>query len=102
MDVAGEAGVGTVGGAGEMAERLLEDLRGGDSFSEGDGLLAEPGFGVEEDGLIDKVLAEERAVEVRAAFEEDAEDVAFGESGEDGGQAEPSIVVRNLVDLDVE
>jgi hypothetical protein len=85
-----------------VAEGLLEDLRRGDSVREGDGLLAEPGFGVEENGLIDKVLAEERAVEVRAAFEQDAEDIAFGESGEGGGQAEAPIVVRNLVDVDVE
>jgi hypothetical protein len=102
VDVAGEAGVGTVGAPGDLAEGLLEDLRRGNSFGEGDGLIAEPGFGVEKDGLVDKVLAEERAVEVRAAFEQDAEDVAFGESGESGGQAEASIVVRNLVDFDVE
>ena len=68
-----------------MAEGLLEDLRRGNSFGEGDGLIAKPGFGIEKDGLIDKVLAEERAVEVRAAFEQNAEDVASGESRESSG-----------------
>ena len=52
--------------------------------------------------LVDEVLAEKCAVEMRAAFEEEAEDVAFGESGEDGGEAEASVVVRDSVDFYVE
>jgi len=65
-------------------------------------LIAEFCWGIEEDGFVDEVLAEERAVEVRTAFEEDAEDVAFGESGEDGGEAEASVVVGDLVDFHAE
>ena len=65
-------------------------------------MIAKPGFGIEKDGLIHKGLAEEPAVEVRAAFEQDAEDVASGESGESSGQAEASIVVRNPGNFGVE
>jgi hypothetical protein len=77
-------------------------LRRGDALGEGDGLVTEFGLGVEEDGFVDEVLLEERAVEVRAAFEEDAEDVALGESGEDGGEVEVARVVRDPGDFHVE
>ncbi len=97
MEVAGDAGVGAVGGAGDAVEGLLEEVGGGDALGEGDGLVAELGFGVEEDGFVDEVLAEEGAVEVRAAFEQEAEDVALGEGGEDGGEAEAAGVVGDGV-----
>ena len=56
--------------------------------------VAKFGWGVEEDGFVDEVLSEELAVEVRAAFEEEAEDVAIGEDGESRGETEASGVVR--------
>ncbi len=102
MEVAGDGGVRTVGCSGDAVEGLLEEVRGGDTLGEGDGLIAEFGFGVDEDGFVDEVLAEESTVEVRAAFEEEAEDVAFGEGGEDCGEAEASGVIGDLVDLDAE
>ena len=43
---------------------------------------AELSGGVEEDYFVDEVLAEEGGVEVRAAFEQEVEDVAIGEGGE--------------------
>jgi hypothetical protein len=81
MEVAGDTGVGAIGGPGDAVERLLEEVGGGDALGEGDGLVAELGFGVHKEGFVDEVLLEERAVEVGAAFEEEAEDVAFGEGG---------------------
>ena len=62
-------------------------------------MVAEFGRGVDEDDFVDEVLAEEGAVEVRAAFEEEAEDVALGEGGEDGGEAEASGVIGESFDL---
>lgn len=78
MDVAGDAGVGTVAGLGDAAERLLEEIRGGDASGEGDGFGSKFGLRVEEDGFVDEVLGEEGSVEVGAAFEEQAEEVALG------------------------
>lgn len=54
---------------------------------------------MEEDGFVDSILLDEGAVEVRAAFEEDAEDLAFGEGGEDIGKAEASGVFGDVVDF---
>jgi hypothetical protein len=99
VNVAGDAYIRAVGGAGEAVERLLEELWRGESLGERKGVVSEFGLGVDEDGFVDEVLLEERAVEVRAAFEEGAEDVAFGESGEDGREAETSVVVGDLVDF---
>jgi hypothetical protein len=100
VEVAGDAGVGAVGCSGDAVEEPLEEVGGGDALGEGESLVAELGFGVEEDGFVGEVLAEEGAVELRAALEEEAEDVAFGEGGEDGGEAEASGVIGDLVDLD--
>ena len=102
VQVAGDAGVWPVADAGDPAEGLLEEVRRGDSLSEGDCLVAQLGLGVDEDGLVDQVLAEEGTVEVRAALEEEAENVALGEGGEDGGKAESASVAGDLVDLDAE
>ena len=102
VEVAGDAGVSPVSGSGDAVEEPLEEVGGGETLGEGDGLVAELGFGVGEDGFVGQVLAEEGAVEVRAAFEEEAEDVAFGEAGEDCGETEASGVIGNLVDLDAE
>ncbi len=102
MKVAGGAGVRAVCGSGDAVERLLEEVGGGDALGEGEGPVAQFGFGVEEDCFVDQVLMEESTVEVRAAFEEEAEDVAFGEGGEGGGEAEASVVSGNLLDLEAE
>ena len=80
---------GLVGGA---LEGLLEEERGGNSGGEGECVGAEFGLAVEEDGFVDEVLVEEGSVEVRAGFQKQAEDVAFGQGGEDGGQAEAAVV----------
>ena len=64
--------------------------------------VAEFGLGVDQDGFVDQVLAKEGAVEVRAALEQEAEDVALGEDGENRGKAEASGVVGNMIDLDPE
>ena len=45
-----------------------------------------------------KVLAQEGAVEVRTALEEEAEDVALCQVGEDCGEAEATCVVGDLVE----
>ena len=95
MEVAGDAGVWAVGGAGDASERLLQEVGGGDALGEGNGLVAEFGLGVEQDGFVDEVLAEEGAVEVRAALEQEAEDVALGEGGENRGEAEAAGIVGN-------
>lgn len=102
MDVAGDAGVGAVAGLGDAAERLLEEIRGGDASGEGDGFGSKFGLRVEEDGFVDEVLGEEGSVEVGAAFEEQAEEVALGECGEDGGEAEVFGVVGDGRDFDSE
>jgi len=47
-------------------------------MGEGDALIAKFGFGEEEDGFVDEVLADEGAVEMRAALEEEAEDISLG------------------------
>ena len=62
-------------------------------------VVAEFGLGVEEHGLIDQVLLEEGTVQVGAALEQEAEDVALGEGGEDGGEAEASGVVGDVMDF---
>jgi hypothetical protein len=100
VEVAGNGGVGAVGGLGNAAELLLHKMRGGDAFREGDCLVAEFGISVEEDGFVDEILTEECAVEVRAALEEEAEDVALGECGEDSWKTETTAVVGNVIDLD--
>jgi hypothetical protein len=84
VEIAGDAGVWTVGGSGDAVQRLLEEIGGGDALGEGEGLIPQFGVGVDENGFVYQVLAQERAVEVRAAFEEEAEDLSFGEGGEDG------------------
>jgi hypothetical protein len=101
-EVAGDAGVRTVASASDAVERLLEEIGGGEALGEGEGLVAKLGFGVDEDGSVGQVLAEEGAVEMRAAFEEEAENVAFGEGGEDRREAEAAGVIGDLVDLDAE
>jgi len=40
VEVAGDAGVGAVAGAGDAVEGLLKKVRGGDTLGEGDGLIA--------------------------------------------------------------
>ena len=57
---------------------------------------------MEEYGFVDEVVLEECSVEVGAAFEEKAENVAFGQGGEDSGKAEASCVVGDPVDLHIE
>jgi hypothetical protein len=101
-EVADDGGVWTVGCPGDAMERLLEEVGGGDPLGEGDGLVAQFGFGVDEDGFVDQVLPQEGAVEVRAAFEEEAEDVALGEGGENDGEAEASGVIGDFLNLDAE
>jgi hypothetical protein len=102
VEVAGDAGISTVGGSGDALEKAFEEIGGGEALGEGEGLITELGFGVEKHGFVGEVLAEEGAVEMGAAFEKEAEDVAFGESGEDGGEAEPPGVIGDLIDLDAE
>jgi hypothetical protein len=102
VKIAGDAGVWTVGGAGDAVERLLEEIGGGDALGEGEGLFAQFGVGVDEDSFVGEILEQEGTVKVRAAFEEEAEDVALGEGGEDGGEAEASGVVGDRLDLDAE
>ena len=101
MEVAGDAGVGAEGGAGDAVEGLFEGLGEGMPWAKGMAFRL-VGFGVEEDGFVDEVLMEECSVEVRAAFEEEAEDVAVGEGGEDCGEAEVSGVVGDGFDLSAE
>jgi hypothetical protein len=100
VEVAGDAGVWAVGGAGDAVKRLLEEVGGRDALGEGESLVAKLGFGVEEDGFVDEVLVEKCTVEAGAAFEQEAEDVAFAEGGEDCGEAESSGVIGELFDLD--
>jgi hypothetical protein len=102
VKVTGDAGVRTVGGSGDAVEEPLEEVGGGEALGEGDGLVAKLGFGVEEDGFVGQVLTEEGAVEVGAALEEEAEDVAFGEGGENCWEAEAAGVIGDLVDLNAE
>jgi hypothetical protein len=102
VEVAGNGGVGAVGGLGDAAELLLQKIGGDDAFREGDCLVAEFGISVEEDGFVDEVLTEECAVEVRAALEEEAEDFALGESGEHRWKTETAAVVGNVIDLDAD
>lgn len=78
---------------------LLDDLRGGDAVGEGDCLVAQALFGVEEDDLVDEVLGEEGAVQVGAAFEQEADAVAVGEKAKGGGEAEAAGVLRKDLDL---
>jgi hypothetical protein len=54
---------------------------------------------VDKDDFVDEVLAEEGAVEVGAAFEEKAQDVAIGECGESRGETEASGVAWDDLDL---
>ncbi len=97
VEVAGDAdvfgrlcGAGEGGGEGvavERGEALLEDVGGGVAGGEGDGVGAEFALGEVEDRAVDEVLVEECAVDVAAAFEEHAVDVAFGEVVEQGAGA---------------
>jgi hypothetical protein len=102
VDVAGDTGVRRVVDAGDPGEQLFEDAGGDNTVGERDCLVAQRGFGVEEHGFVDELLAEERAVEVRAALEEEAQDVSFGQSGEDGGKTEAPVVVGDPIDFHVE
>ena len=102
VQIPGDADVRAVVGAGDAAEGLFEEVGRGDAFGEGDGLIAQFSFGVDEDGLVGQVLAEEGTVEVSAALEEDAENVAFGEGREDGREAEAAGVVGDMGDFDAE
>ena len=47
-------------------------------------------------------MGEEGSVELGAGFEEEAEDVALGESGEEGRKTETARVARDLIDFDAE
>ncbi len=90
VEIAGDAGSdsrGAEGGARNAAKGLLEEVGRGEALGEGDGLVAQLGLGVEEDGFVDEILAEEGSVKVGAALEQDAKDVALGEGGEDSGEA---------------
>jgi hypothetical protein len=87
VEIAGDADVRTIGCASDAMERLLEEKGGGNSLCEGYCLVAQFGFGVDKNGLVDQILAEEATVEVRAALKENAQDVATGECGENGGEA---------------
>jgi hypothetical protein len=102
VEVAGDACVGTVGGAGDALEGLQEELRGTKASGEWDRLIAQLGFGVEEDGFVDEVLVDETFVEVGAAFEQQAEYIAFGEGGEDDGKVEAAVAIGYLIDFDTE
>jgi hypothetical protein len=102
VEVAGDTGVRTVGGSGDAVEGLLEEVGRGKALGEGQALVAEFGVGVEEDDFVGEVLTEEGAVEVRATFEQETEDVAFGERGEGSGEAEEPGVIGKLFDLDAE
>jgi hypothetical protein len=53
VEVAGNAGVGAVGGAVDAGEGLLEEVGRGNALGEGDGLIAEFGFCEEEDRFVD-------------------------------------------------
>ena len=78
---------------------MLKEVGRGDALSKGEGLVAQFGFGEEENGFVDEVQSEELAVEVRTAFEEEAEDVAFGQRGEDCGETEASGVIGDGLNL---
>jgi hypothetical protein len=99
VEVAGDAGIWTVGRSSDAVERLLKEEGRGDALSKGEGLVAQFGFGEEENGFVDEVLSEELAVEMSATFEEEAEDVAFGQGGEDRGKAEASEVIGDGFNL---
>lgn len=62
-------------------------------------MCAQFSFGVEEDGFVYKVLAEEASVEVSAAFEEETQDVAFGQKFENVVEAEMAILFGNGLDF---
>jgi hypothetical protein len=95
MEVAGYAGVRAIAGAGNSAKRLLEEIGRRDALREGNCLVSQLSFGVDQDGFVDQILAEEGAVEVRAALEQEADHVALGEDSEDGRKAETSGVIGN-------
>ena len=99
VEVAGDAGIWTVGRSSDAVKRLLKEEGRGDALSKGEGLVAQFGFGEEENGFVDEVLSEELAVEMSAAFKEEAEDVAFGQGGEDRGKAEASEVIEDGFNL---
>lgn len=100
MAVAGDLVVGVDEGAGYAVERLLEVVRRGYTFGEGDGVIAEVCFGVEEDGFVDQVLLDEGTVELSSALEQNAEDLSLGEGAEDGGEAEAAGVFGYGLDVD--
>ena len=64
MEVAGDGGVGAVGCADDVVEGLLELLERRASLCEGDRLVAELSWGMEENHFVDERLTEEGAVEV--------------------------------------
>jgi hypothetical protein len=99
VKITGDTGVRAVAGAGDAVERLLQKVRGGNALGEGDGLIAEFSLGVDQDDFVDQILLKEGAVEVRATLEKEAENIAFGESGEDCREAEASVVVGDGLNL---
>ena len=78
----------------DAAQALFEEEGRGDAGGEGEGVVAELGLGVEEDGLVDQTLGEEGAVDVGAGFDEEAGEVAAGELLEHGGEAEVAVLWR--------
>ncbi len=79
MKISTDAGVVSEGFVSCMVESLLKEEGGFDALGERDCARAEFRFGVEEDSLVDEVLGQEGSVEQGTAFEEETEDLAFGE-----------------------
>jgi hypothetical protein len=100
VEIAGDARVGTDESTGYAVEGLLDDAGRGDALRERDGIVAEFGFGVEEDGFVDEVLNEEGSVEMRATLQQETEDFSFREGVEDRREAEASGVLGDGFDVD--
>jgi hypothetical protein len=93
VEISRDKSVGAESGASNAVESLLEEIRRGYALCEGDGLVAQLGLSVDEDGFIDQVPTEEGAIEVRTAFEKETDDVALGECREDCRKAEAAGVI---------
>ena len=84
MEGAGEAGVCTDGRPGAGQHGLRQFGGGWATGGERDRPFAQFCLGRKQDCLVDQVGGEEGGVEVGAAFEHEAEDLALAEEVEDG------------------
>jgi len=99
VEVASNAGISPESFDCGAKQRLFEDGGTVDTLRERESLIAELCVRVKENGFVYEVLSKEGTVEVRTSFEEDAEDLALGEHGEDGGKREATGMVGDDFNL---